>query len=475
MTATGYSPRGRRGKAALFVVLCSWAGVAPHWLEPPRNLLPAASLTLLLGAYVVRTVLGQLWSRNLAQSSAEGPALGTASGDGPWPGPWPSVDVVVAARDEQAVVGRLVERVSRLRYRQGVLRLWVVDDGSEDRTPELLKALEASTPMLRVLRRPRHAGGGKSGALNAVLEQLEGRWMLVLDADAGLQEDLLERLIPRAEQGGWSAMQLRKAVVNAGSNLLTRAQAMEMALDAVVQEGRLAGGGVAELRGNGQLLRREAIIRVGGFNEDTVTDDLDLSFRLLLAGEPVGVLWDPPVEEEAVLTVPALWRQRQRWAEGGLQRFFDYWPGLFSERLSPAQKLDLTSFFLLQYVLPMVSVVDLLTALVTRTAPTVWPLSIVALGLSGAAIVAGCRRPSEGPALPAMNPLAAAVGIAYLMHWFVVIPWVTLRMALLPKRLVWAKTQHLGGENVTEGSTGDLAVAIDPLADPLSDPSTQVF
>ena len=461
MTATGSSPRGRRGKAALFVVLCGWAGVAPHWLEPPRSLLPAASLTLLLGAYVVRTVLGQLWRRNPLQSSA----------DGPWPGPWPSVDVVVAARDEQAVVGRLVERISRLRYRHGVLRLWVVDDGSEDRTPELLKALEASTPMLRVLRRPRHAGGGKSGALNAVLEQLEGRWMLVLDADAGLQEDLLERLIPQAEQGSWSAMQLRKAVVNAGCNLLTRAQAMEMALDAVVQEGRLAGGGVAELRGNGQLLRREAILRVGGFNEDTVTDDLDLSFRLLLAGEPVGVLWDPPVEEEAVLTIPALWRQRQRWAEGGLQRFFDYWPGLISERLNPAQKLDLTSFFLLQYVLPMVSVVDLLAALVSRTAPTVWPLSIVALGLSGAAFVAGCRRPSEGPPLPAMNPLAAALGITYLMHWFVVIPWVTLRMALLPKRLVWAKTQHLGGDSGIEASADDLP--IDPLADPLSDPSTQ--
>lgn len=180
----------------------------------------------------------------------------------------------------------------------------------------------------------------------------------------------------------------------------------------------------------------------------------------------MGILWDPPVEEEAVLTLPALWRQRQRWAEGGLQRFFDYWPGLLSKRLNPSQKLDLTSYFLLQYVLPMVSVVDLLTALITRTPPTVWPLSLVVLGLSGAAIVAGCRRPSDGPALPAMNPLAAALGIAYLMHWFVVIPWVTLRMALLPKRLVWAKTQHLGGESGSEGEGDDLIAGSDPLADP---------
>ena len=98
----------------------------------------------------------------------------------------------------------------------------------------------------------------------------------------------------------------------------------------------------------------------------------------------------------------------------------------------------------LEELLNRKAVADLLGAAVTRTLPCIWPLSIVALGLSGLAIVSGCRRPSEGPALPAMNPLAMGLGIVYLVHWFVVIPWVTLRMAVLPKRLVWAKTLHLG-------------------------------
>jgi 1,2-diacylglycerol 3-beta-glucosyltransferase len=209
-------------------------------------------------------------------------------------------------------------------------------------------------------------------------------------------------------------------------------------------------GGVAELRGNGQLLRRDALLSSGGFNEDTVTDDLDLSFRLLLDGQQIGILWDPPVQEEAVLSVAALWRQRQRWAEGGLQRFFDYWPGLISERLSASQKLDLTSFFLLQYFLPVVAIADLLGAVITGTRPTIWPLSFVAFGLSGGAILAGCRRPGEGPALPAMNVWNLLLGIAYLSHWFVVIPWTTLRMALLPKSLVWAKTMHLGEEEESQ-------------------------
>jgi 1,2-diacylglycerol 3-beta-glucosyltransferase len=380
-------------------------------------------------------------------SSLADPAVTPPEGEAVSMAPLPPVDVVVAARDEQAVIGRLVERIAQLRYPEGQLRLWVIDDASRDRTPQVLAELQERHTFLRVLRREADAGGGKSGALNLVLQQLQGRWMFVLDADADLQSDTLERLIPYAEQGGWAAVQLRKAEVNATANWLTRAQAMEMALDAVIQQGRLAVGGVVELRGNGQLLRRDALISSGGFNEATVTDDLDLSFRLLLDGQPVGLLWDPPVQEEAVLSLAALWRQRQRWAEGGLQRFFDYGPGLLSDRLRGSQKLDLACFFLLQYGLPVVAIADLLGALITRTSPTVWPLSFVAFGLSGGAILAGCRRSGEGPPLPAMNPWNLALGIAYLAHWFVVIPWTSLRMALLPKSLVWAKTMHLGEDD----------------------------
>ncbi|MFM8545341.1 MAG: glycosyltransferase, partial [Vulcanococcus sp.] len=272
-------------------------------------------------------------------------------------------------------------------------------------------------------------------------------WLLVLDADAQLQPDLLERLVAFAEEGGWSAVQLRKAVIEADHNLLTRAQAMEMALDAVIQQGRLRSGGVVELRGNGQLLQRQAVLGCEGFNEATVTDDLDLSFRLLVTGQPVAVLWNPPVQEEAVTSLAALWRQRQRWAEGGLQRFFDYWGQLTGPDLGSGVKLDLLSFFLLQYALPVMAVADLGTALLSRSAPAMWPLSFVAFGLSGGAILVGCRRRNEGPSLPGMHLFNLALGIAYLGHWFVVIPYTSLRMALLPKRLVWAKTQHAGQEH----------------------------
>ena len=437
-TATG----ARRPQAALFLIGCCAAGAGPHVLPLQQQLWPAIALTVLLGAYALRTVFLPLLSGPDA-SSGGSPEEASAAPEGGWP----AVDLVVAARDEQAVIGRLVERLVALRYPAERLRIWVVDDGSEDGTPAVLEACQRRFPQLQVLRRSRDAGGGKSGALNAVLPQLQGRWLLVLDADAQLQPDLLERLVAFAEEGGWSAVQLRKAVIEADHNLLTRAQAMEMALDAVIQQGRLRSGGVVELRGNGQLLQRQAVLGCEGFNEATVTDDLDLSFRLLVTGQPVAVLWNPPVQEEAVTSLAALWRQRQRWAEGGLQRFFDYWGQLTGPDLGAGVKLDLLSFFLLQYALPVMAVADLGTALFSRSAPAMWPLSFVAFGLSGGAILVGCRRRNEGPSLPGMHLFNLALGIAYLGHWFVVIPYTSLRMALLPKRLVWAKTQHAGQEH----------------------------
>ncbi len=435
----------RRGKTALFLAACGWAGAAPHWLDPSRSLFPALTLAVLLGGYGLRTVLRR-------ESSGDGsePGLTVADPVEAANAALPTVDVVVAARDEEAVVTRLVERLSALRYPADRLSLCVVDDGSEDRTPDRLAALQDRFPALRVIRRPRNAGGGKSGALNAALAQTRGEWLLILDADAQLAEDQLERLVPFARRGGWSAVQMRKAVTNAQDNWLTRVQAMEMAFDAQIQQGRLAGGGVAELRGNGQLLRRDLLEACGGFNEETVTDDLDLSFRLLLQEARIGILWNPPVQEEAVETLQALWKQRQRWAEGGLQRFLDYWPGLLSSRLTLAQRRDLASFFLLQYALPVVSWSDLLTSLLSRTTPAYWPLSIVAFSVSGVAYWRGCRRASDGPDLPQPDLFNLLLGIAYLSHWFVVIPWVTLRMALRPKRLVWAKTSHRGQEEAIQ-------------------------
>ena len=440
MSPVALKGENRRGKTALFLLACAWAGMAPHMLDSSKAFLPSIILASYLGGYGLLTVL-----RNRNDLDAKNQQIYLEEiKNSIHRSSLPTIDILIAARDEETVISRLVERLAALQYPSEKLSIWIVDDGSQDNTPNLLKALKERYSNLNVINRSRNAGGGKSGALNDALEHSNGEWLLVLDADAQLQDDALERLVSFAKKGGWSAVQLRKAVINAHQNVLTRCQAMEMAMDAVIQRGRLLSNGVVELRGNGQLLNRKSLEKCGGFNEATVTDDLDLSFRLLISGALTGILWNPPVHEEAVETFSALWRQRQRWAEGGLQRFFDYWTDLMSNRVSLSKKNDLACFFLLQYALPIVSFVDLVATLLTNSIPAYFPLSIVAFSVSGFAYWRGCNAYSEGPLLPSPKPFLLFIAIIYLVHWFIVIPWVALKMALLPKKLIWVKTSHQG-------------------------------
>ncbi len=437
MALAKISGDNRRTKSILFLICCVLAGIFPHLIQPSKNLFPSVALALLLGGYGLQVVLRdrrgnyQLQNENIIQDEKFVESL-------------PKVDILVAARDEENVIERLVSRLLSIEYPEEKLSIWIIDDGSEDNTSSLLKELSTRFSRINVFSRTRMSGGGKSGALNSVLQKTEGEWLFILDADAQLQSNVLLRAITLALYGGWSGVQLRKAVVNFELNKIAAFQAMEMAMDAVIQRGRLASGGIAELRGNGQLINRKVLESCGGFNEQTITDDLDLSFRFVLIRSPIVIMWDPPVQEEAVESIAALFRQRKRWAEGGLQRFFDYWPLLISTRLTILKKFDLTCFFLLQYVLPVVSFIDCIISIIIGELPLYWPLSIVAFAVSSLAYWKGCSGKSEGPILPSPNFINILGATIYLAHWFVVIPFIVLKMSLFPKSLIWEKTDHIG-------------------------------
>ncbi len=437
MALAKISGENRRIKSIVFLICCALAAIVPHLLEPTKNLFPSISLAVLLGGYGLRVVLRdrrgnyQLQNEHLIKDEKFFETL-------------PKVDVLVAARDEENVIERLVSRLLSIEYPEEKLSLWIIDDGSQDKTSALLQNLRTKFAQINVLSRPLNSGGGKSGALNSVLKKTDGEWLFILDADAQLQSNILLRAIALALHGGWSGVQLRKSVVNCELNPLAAYQAMEMAMDAVIQRGRLASGGVSELRGNGQLINRKVLESCGGFNEQTITDDLDLSFRFLLTRSPIVIMWDPPIQEEAVESLSALFRQRKRWAEGGLQRFLDYWPLLISRRLSNLKKLDLSCFFLLQYALPVVSFIDFIISIILFEMPLYWPLSIVAFGISSLAYWKGCSQKSEGPRLPAPDFINIFGATIYLSHWFIVIPFIVFKMSLFPKTLIWEKTDHVG-------------------------------
>ena len=424
--------KNRRLKSLLFLFSCILVGLYPHFFikNPPVFTIYATSFVVLIyGIWVL--------SKNLKISNNKAYDFKEFSKN------LPSIDILVAARDEQNVIARLIERLFNLDYPSEKLKIYIIDDGSVDDTPNILKKLSQKYKKLNIISRPKNAGGGKSGALNHALKFISGEWVLILDADAQLKNDALRRVLSFAIKGSWSAVQLRKSVTNTSKNFLTTCQGIEMAMDAYFQLGRLSSAGISELRGNGQLVRKDILLSCGSFNENTVTDDLDLSVRLILSQSKIGVFWDPPVMEEAVEDIAALFRQRQRWAEGGLQRFFDYGRSLIHSKLTFIQKFDLTYFFILQYALPIIALVDLSVCILFFKSPVYWPVSLTAFTLSAGASWFGCHKKHEGPVLPSSS-IKIILYLIYLSHWFIIIPFVTLKMSILPKKIIWKKTAHLG-------------------------------
>ncbi len=425
--------RNRRLKSFIFLISCISIGLYPHFFskKPPVFIIFATSLVVLMyGIWVLSKNIKIRNNKNIYDSPDFSKDI-------------PTLDILVAARDEQNVIARLVERLFNLDYPSEKLKIHIIDDGSIDNTPNILKKLSQKYKKLNIISRSKNAGGGKSGALNHALKFLSGEWIFILDADAQLKNDTLLRIIGFAQNGSWSAVQLRKSVLNTSKNFLTTCQGIEMAMDAYFQVGRLYSAGISELRGNGQLVRKDVLVSCGLFNENTVTDDLDLSVRLILSQSKIGIFWDPPVMEEAVEDISALFRQRQRWAEGGLQRFFDYGRNLIQSKLTFIQKFDLTYFFILQYALPIIALVDLIVSLLFFKSPIYWPVSVTAFTLSASASWFGCNKKHEGPVLP-NNSFKIILYLIYLSHWFIIIPLVTLKMSIFPKKIIWKKTIHLG-------------------------------
>jgi 1,2-diacylglycerol 3-beta-glucosyltransferase len=435
----GYS--GRRRKAALTLTMLWGSTVALHLLSWGSWVV--MGLTAVLSTHALRILLARPWIAPTTLPTTEG--QGENSGQPQDWSAWPFVSLLVAAKNEEAVIAKLVESLCNLDYPASRYEVWIVDDDSSDRTPQILQELTKAYPRLRVLQRRVGATGGKSGALNQVWPDSKGDIIGVFDADARVPGDLLRRMVPMFEQPDVGAVQVRKAIVNRAKNLWTRGQQAEMALDSYLQQQRVAVGGIGELRGNGQFVRRTALNQCGGWNEETITDDLDLTMRLHFSGWTIQFLLQPAVGEEGVEQPLALWHQRNRWAEGGYQRYLDYWRLIAQKHLVPAKALDMFTFWLIQYGLPTVAFPDLMMALARGRTPIFLPISSLALVLSFVGMFRGIQHTRKQS--PWVTALQTLWGNLYMLHWLMVIATVTLRLSIRPKQLRWVKTTHVGGED----------------------------
>ena len=258
-------------------------------------------LVLIAGLSLWRVAVGAplaLWHRRRARRRARRAPSGSTT-----------FTVIIPAHNEERVIAKTLAGLELARG-PGV-EVIVVDDGSTDATAEI-----AGSFPVRVIRQPR---GGKAAALNTGIAAASGELIAVLDADTVLDPDFLDVVAPHFADPAVGAVAGNVKVGNRRS-LLARMQALEYIVSLEVdRRAQDVLGVVAVVPGAAGVFRRAALIDVGGFPDETLVEDADLTIALLrgrwrIHYEPRAVVWT-----EAPETVGDALRQRRRWAYGNIE------------------------------------------------------------------------------------------------------------------------------------------------------------
>jgi biofilm PGA synthesis N-glycosyltransferase PgaC len=241
---------------------------------------------------------------------------------------YPTVSVVIPAHNEDEVIVSAVEQCLRLRWPQ--LDVIVVDDGSTDRTAEVVRPY-VDSGAIRLLSKQRNEG--KSMAINDALGVCLGDLVLVMDADGLPDEAALEWMVPHMNRSqSVAAVTGNPRVLNTRTTL-ARLQAIEFsATVGVHRRADAVWGRLTTFSGLCALIDRGVVLALGGFAPDMATEDIEMTWRLQLAG------WEAEYEPAALfgMQVPeglaTLWRQRLRWVKGLAQVLRRHGPRAASPR-----------------------------------------------------------------------------------------------------------------------------------------------
>jgi poly-beta-1,6-N-acetyl-D-glucosamine synthase len=241
---------------------------------------------------------------------------------------YPLMAVLVPCFNEEENVEETITALMELQYPN--FEVIAINDGSRDRTGELLNGMVSKFPRLRVIHQVENQGkavGLNTGALLTRAEYLVG-----IDGDARLDPHALNWLIRHFDDPEVAAVTGNPRVRNR-STLLGRIQVGEFSsIVGLIKRAQRSVGLIFTVSGVLTAFRRSALHEVGYWSPEKLTEDVDVSWKLQLAG------WDIHFEPRALCwilmpeTLTGLWKQRLRWAMGGAQVLLDYWPRLFAWR-----------------------------------------------------------------------------------------------------------------------------------------------
>ncbi|HEX6791726.1 MAG TPA: cellulose synthase family protein [Candidatus Krumholzibacteria bacterium] len=234
----------------------------------------------------------------------------------------PSVTVQLPLYNEMYVARRVIEAAAAIRYPREKLHIQVLDDSTDETTRiahETANELRAKGFSIDVLHRE-DRDGYKAGALKAGLEHTDSELVAIFDADFVPPVDFLERTVPQFQDPTVGLVQTRWGYLNRDYSLLTRVQALLLDGHFMLEHtARSHSGRFFNFNGTGGVFRRRAILDAGGWEGDTLTEDLDLSYRTQLCGWRFVFMPDVEVPSELPVDIFGFKNQQHRWTKGSIQ------------------------------------------------------------------------------------------------------------------------------------------------------------
>ena len=255
---------------------------------------------------------------------------------------WPTVTVLIAAHNEEAVIDGALQAVLDVDYPPEQLCIMPINDRSTDRTEELIDAACARYPGRITPFHRREGKPGKAAALKDAMAFVDSEIIVVFDADYIPSRGLIKQLVAPFFDPAVGAVMGRVVPLNVGSSLLTRLLDLERAGGYQVdQQARMNLGLVPQYGGTVGGVRVAALREVGGWHDDVLAEDTDLTYRLLLKNWQTVYQNRSECYEEVPETWPVRVRQIKRWAKGHNQALFRHaWPLLRHPGIKPAARLD---------------------------------------------------------------------------------------------------------------------------------------
>lgn len=247
---------------------------------------------------------------------------------------YPTVSIIVPAHNEALVIERTVQALLDLNYPADRVELLLFADNCQDQTAQLMRATTAAARQagraIRIIER--QGQGGKAGVLNDALKLATGEYLAVYDADAMPEENALYFLVQKLLENprDYVAVFGRNKTRNAQQNFLTRCINQEIMTSQRIQHcASWHLFQIGRIPGTNFILRRSFAQAIGGWRDGALTEDTDISFKIMETGKLIALAHNSEAFQQEPETLAAYYRQRLRWAKGNYQVVLHHFGQLF--------------------------------------------------------------------------------------------------------------------------------------------------